>query len=671
MQATRAIGADASCGRCERQHTQYQGCPARGKRCAKCRKLGHFAVVCHSAMGVKEVVRDNMNHSHDTFFLGAVHSEKDDDKAWYVKVKVGGKIVNFKIDMGADVMVMSETTYRSLPTKPNLQQSKAALVSPGGKLDCRGQFVTNVEHKDESYTLTVYVVGGNQTNDLLSRSAASSMGLIHRVEQVNESVFGDIGLMKCEPVAIKLKENAVPYSLTALRRIPFPQLPKVETELQRMLDEDIIEKVTEPTDWCALMVVAPKKSGKVRICVDLKRLNEAVKCEHYILPTLEDIALKLAGSTAFSTLDASSGFWQIPLETKSRKFTTFLTPFGRFCFCRLPFGITSAPEIFQRKMTELLDGIPGVEVIMDDVLVHGKDNAMHDESLSQVFNRIKQSGMRLNKSKCKIRQPKLEYFGHIVDCNRVSPSADKVKAILELSPPEDVSELKRILGMITYLGKFLPDLTTIMKPISELVKTDVVWIWGPAQEQAFRRVKDLVSSTQVLAFYDPSKPTVVSANASSYGLGAALLQQHGDKLRPVFYASRMLTSAEVKYAQIEKECLASVWACERFSRYLIGLETFRLLTDHKPLVPLMTKCALDQTPIRCQRLLMRMLKFNAKPEFVPGKELAVADCLSRSPLTTTDVPDTVEDVQVHVDWVEHTRAVSDQRMDELRAANSC
>ena len=261
QQAQGATGTSGSCGKCgNAQHTtRDQTCRARGRRCLKCHKKGHFATVCYGK-NVKEVT--SADDIGDTFFLDSVDCDGEDDQAWHTVLHVCGKRVKFKIDTGADITVMSEATYRGLTLKPKLQPSKSTLYSPGGKIDCKGQFVAETTHKGTKYTFRVYVIGGTQTNDLLSRSAASKMKLIQQVEEINKGVFGNIGLLKCKPVVIKLKGNVDPYSMPTPRRVAFPLLPKVEEEIDRMLDREIIEKVTEPRDWCSPMVPVLKPTGK-------------------------------------------------------------------------------------------------------------------------------------------------------------------------------------------------------------------------------------------------------------------------------------------------------------------------------------------------------------------------------------------------------------------------
>ena len=201
--------------------------------------------------------------------------------------------------------------------------------------------------------------------------------------------------------------------------------------------------------------------------------------EHFPLPTLEDIAPELAGSTLFSSLDAASGFWQVPLNKASRKLTTFITPFGRFMFKLLPFGISSASEIFQRKMADLLEDEEGIEVIIDDILIHGKDRAEHDARLNRAIHILNDAGVILNMSKCKFRVPSLIYFGHVVCEDRVEPHPDRVAAIMELPPSTNVAELKSVNGMFNYVAKFVPHLSTVMKPMTDLLKADAAWVWGP------------------------------------------------------------------------------------------------------------------------------------------------------------------------------------------------
>ena len=539
------------------------------------------------------------------------------------------------------------------------------------RVKCKGEFRAHTVFRNIEYSFRVVVVKGEETSNLLARSVSEKMGLVIHAEEISREIFDSGGLLKTSPVKIELKENAIPYAMTTARRVPFPLMNSVKEELERMVDSGTIREITEPTDWCSPMVPVRKKNGKLRICVDLKKLNVSVKRERYMLPTLVDIAPKLNGAKYFSTLDAYTGFYQIPLDSESQKLTTFITPFGRYCFQRVPFGITSAPEIFQRKMAELLQGIEGVVVIMDDILVFGKTESEHDENLEKVIRRLQEAQLRLNKDKCKFKCTSVDYFGHIVSSDGLKPQLEKVDAIKNLSPPENIHELRRILGLVNYLGKFCPNLSTIAKPMSDLLQSDRAWLWSQDQQSAFDAVKEKICNATALAYYDVTKPIIVTADASSYGLGGALLQKDGNKIIPVAYCSRTLTKAETRYAQIEKETLAAVWTCEKFDRYLVGLDSFTLETDHKPLVPLINKCTIDEAPLRIQRLLMRLMRFNANALHVPGKNLVLADTLSRNPQAhtsnTVDI-EKEEEIDCFVDSVVSSWSVSDKKLQKIKDA---
>ena len=436
-----------------------------------------------------------------------------------------------------------------------------------------------------------------------------------------------------EPYDIKLKPNAQPHCLYTPRRVPLPLRGKVKTELDRMESLGVISKVEAPTLWCAGMVAVPKKSGAIRICVDLKPLNESVLREVHPLPKVDDTLAQLAGATLFTKLDANSGFWQIPLSEQSRPLTTFITPFGRYHFNKLPFGISSAPEHFQRRMSRILEGLEGVVCQMDDILVFGQNETQHDARLAAVLKRINASGATLNPEKCSFRQTQLHFLGHVINKEGVSADPHKTSALTEMQAPQNVTELRRFLGMANQLGKFSPRLAMLSQPLRELLSTKSQWMWGPEQERAFSAIKMELSQPTVLALYDPEKETKLSADSSSYGLGAVLLQKHKSAWKPVAFASRSLSETETRYAQIEKEALAVTWGCEKFVDYILG-KRICIETDHKPLVPLLSSKHLDNLPPRILRFRLRLARYDYSISHVPGKLLYTADTLSRAPVTS-------------------------------------
>ena len=453
--------------------------------------------------------------------------------------------------------------------------------------------------------------------------------------------------------------------------VPVPLIAKVDATLGKMESQGVIRQIDEPTEWCAGMVVVPKSNGNVRVCGDFTKLNHSIQRERHILPSVEHLLANIGNATVFSKLDANSGFHQIPLDEASQRLATFITPSGRYCYRRLPFGISSAPEFFQKRMSTILDGLPAVICLVDDILVFGACQEEHGQRLQAVLLRLASAGLTLNGEKCLFSVSQLCFCGYLIGKDGIRPDPAKVTAQTEMPACKDVHDVRRFLGLANQLGRFSPSLASLSQPLRDLLVKRNSWCWTESHQTAFNRIKAELSSQPVLALYSPNYETVVSADASSYGLGAVLSQRQPDTglFRPVVYLSRSLTDTERRYSQIEKEALATTWACERLSNYLIGLP-FTVETDHKPLVPLLGTKALAELPPRVLRFRLRLMRYQFNIVHVPGKNLITADALSRAPADVSSVADSAieQEVDAFMAAVTDSLPATDQRLQEILTA---
>ena len=284
-------------------------------------------------------------------------------------------------------------------------------------------------------------------------------------------------------------------------------------------------------------------------------VNQALEVDQYPLPKPDDLFATLAGGEKFTKLDLSQAYQQLPLD-ESMQYVTINTHRGMYRYTRLPFGVVSAPAMFQKIMDTILQGIPKVICYIDDILVTGADDEEHLRNLAEVLQQLKRYGVRVKKSKCSFMKASVEYLGHRIDTEGLHTTPDKLEALVKAPAPRNVQELRSFLGLLNYYGKFMPNLATILHPLNTLLQHGRKWKWTPECAKAFQLAKDTLTTSQVLVHYNPALPMKMAADASAYGVGAVISHMLPDGTeRPIAFASRTLSSSERNYAQIEKEAL--------------------------------------------------------------------------------------------------------------------
>lgn len=370
------------------------------------------------------------------------------------------------------------------------------------------------------------------------------------------------------------------------RRPPVALLGQIEDKLKQLEAADIIEKVQGYSDWLFPLVIIIKDNGDLRLCVDMRQANRAIKREFHLMPTIDDMLPRLTKAKYFSRLDIKDAFHQVELSESSRSITTFISHCGTYRYKRLMFGMSCAPEMYQKIVEQMLAGCRNCICYIDDIIVFGSDEEEHDRCLKQVLDVLKDRGVLLNLDKCLFKVTELDFLGHRISSHGILPAESKVHALRSFREPKDAEELRSFLGLATYVGKFIPDLGTISAPLRELTQRSVPFKWRDVHSRAFNTLKTMIADVNQLRFFDNSLRTRVVADASPVALGAVLVQyerDYGDcNPRIICFASKSLSSTEQRYCQTEKEALALVWAVERFATYLIG-RRFELETDHKPL----------------------------------------------------------------------------------------
>ena len=465
---------------------------------------------------------------------------------------------------------------------------------------------------------------GIQIGDLTTERRDQLVTLLSQYPEVLRP--GAIGCTTAGQCAIPLKQDVMPI---ASRPYQYSLKEKeiVEREVQDMLAKGVIEPSS--AEWSAPVVLIKKKDGSIRFCVDYRKLNASTLTDNFPLPRLEETLDALSGSTVFSTMDLKSGYWQVPVKESDRDKTSFVTHQGLYRWKRAPFGLKNMPAIFQRLMTQVLAGLTWSQVLVyiDDLIVFGKTWDEHLQRLQTVLDRLKIAGLTVNLSKCSFGMQEVHHLGHVVSNRGIAPDPRKIQAVIGMEPPKTVKQMQQFLGMLNWFRKFVPRFSETAAPLYQLTKKEHTWEWTTACAEAFEELKRALTSAPILLLPDPRQPFVLMTDASDKQIGAVVLQRspHDHELHPVVYQSRTLDIHQARYATIEKECLALVWAIQENRKYLYG-QRFLVSTDHRPLQWLMTKA--DLTP-KLMRWALTLQEYDFQIVYGPGKDNVIADALSR------------------------------------------
>ena len=452
--------------------------------------------------------------------------------------------------------------------------------------------------------------------------------------------FTDLG--NCDLVKHKINLTDDQPIKEPPRRIPPALYTEVKEHLVEMIEAGAVRPSHSP--YSSNIVLARKKDGSLRFCVDFRKLNNKTVKDAYAIPRIEESLHLLAGAKYFSKLDLRSGYWQVEIEEEDKEKTAFqMGGLGFYEFNRMPFGLCNAPATFQRLMERCMGdlNLRDCLIYLDDIVIFSSTFQEHLEHLEAVFSRLAEHNLKLKASKCEFLKSEVTYLGHVVSEEGIQTDPEKLEAIRTWPVPQNVKEVRSFLGFTGYYRRFIKNYASIARPLNDLLvghctnKTEKTksnkvkkapFDWNDDQQLSFETLKEKLMSPPILAYADYNVPFKLHTDASGTGLGAVLYQEQDGKERVIAFASRSLKPSEKNYPAHKLEFLALKWAVtEKYHDYLYGA-TFEVITDNNPLTYVFTTAKLDATG---QRWLAALSNYNCTIKYRSGKNNADADGLSR------------------------------------------
>ena len=663
------LGLDKICLSCGKSNHKSIHCRLKNKlKCDYCFKDRHTSKVCISRL-IKQRYTSNSavqyldNAEQSSFEINQIldiclNRFENDDRI-YINVQLNDKPVQFECDSGSRVSIMNIDEFKLLKLNVPILKTDILFRSYTGDIFKPVGFVkVNVNYKGNSCLEELYLVslkkdailGRNWIRKLKINLHDTDSSVVKQInaKNVKDSIdqilktYSDVfepkvGKIPNYTCSLKLRSDAKPVFLKP-RPIPYALREKVDTELDKLSAEGIIEKV-DYSEWGTPLVIIPKSDGSVRLCADYKvTVNNQLHDSRHPIPKIEDIFNRLHGGSYFCTLDIYKAYLHLVVDEESAKVQAISTHRGTYLAKRLFFGIKSAPNEFHAFIHQFVQDLDGVSAYFNDLIIQGKTIQECRDRLVNVLEKLRRYNLHLNLNKCKFFEKKVEYLGHIISSEGLSKSPEKVRAIQNAARPKNVDELKKFLGLIMYYSKFFRNASTVLGPLNKLLCKDVPFEWTADCEAAWIKAKSEIASDNVLIPFTPELPVVLATDASPFGLSGILSHRMPDgSERPIAFASRSLTAAEKNYSQLDKEATAVYWACKKFYDYIFGRK-FTLIVDNKPIMSILHPE--KKLPILAATRLLRyayfLSNFDYKIEYRKSTDHVNVDYLSRNPLTLSN-----------------------------------
>jgi hypothetical protein len=652
-------------------------------KCSHCEKKGHLAVVCASKALNLPIYPPKA--AQKTYAKAVTGEETEDESASSitiatvagfaptprVRLELGHGDARFPFscmpDSGASRTIIAYNVAKEHDMKLDAGDKVNIRAANGERMPCEGAVTISAKLGRNSAVVRALVSSALKDEILLGWQDMVALRIltdtfpapISAVTQENASDIGKIAdefpevfeeetikPMKGKPMKICLAGDVKPTRVLTARQIPIHLQQAAQETLRKIIDSGVIVPVTEPTEWISPAFFVEKPNGRgARMVCDFTGINRFIQRPVHPFPSTQDLLRDIgAGATFFATLDAVQGYHQIPLDRASSMLTTFLLPSGRYRYTRAPMGLNASSDEWCARSDAALEGLEKTRKIVDDILVWASSWEELCERVRSVLERCREHGITLSRDKMQMGS-EVRFAGHVISPKGVKPEPEKVTALKNFPAPTDQTGLRSFLGLAVQLGGFVPDLAHLTEPLRPLLKKNAVFLWLPEHEEAFARVKEALTSPMVVRFFDPHLPTELLTDASRLkGLGYALIQRDENGMRLIKCGSRSLSPAESRYATIELEALAIHWGITSCRYYLTGGPKFKVVTDHKPLIPMFTMPLGEVENARVLRYREKTTQLSFDVVWSPGKNHEIADALSRAPVF--DPPEEEDDGHV-------------------------